>query len=58
MAFRKMDVNSGNEMEVTELKTQLDDMENENLELKEKIENYLWQKPIETFKDRRYSDNV
>ena len=53
-----MDVNSGNEIEVTELKTQLDDMENENLELKEKIENYLRQKPIETFKDRRYSDNV
>ena len=58
MAFKKRDVNSGNEMEVTELKTRLDDMENENLELKEKIENFLWQKPIETFKEQRYSDNV
>ena len=58
MAFKKRDVNSGNEMEVTELKTRLDDMENENLELKEKIEKFLWQKPIETFKEQRYSDNV
>ena len=58
MAFKKRDVNSGNEMEVTELKTRLDDMENENLELKEKIENFLQQKPIETFKEQRYSDNV
>ena len=45
-------------MEVTELKTRLDDMENENLELKEKIEKFLQQKPIETFKEQRYSDNV
>ena len=58
MAFKKRNFDSGTDIEVTELKTRLDDMENENQELKEKIENFLRQKPIETFKDRRYSDNV
>ena len=57
IAFKKRDVNSGNEMEVTELKTRLDDMENENLELKEKIENFLRQKPIETNPTSHSSQN-